>query len=526
MISVSQHIVNFKLNKPQAAALLIMAHEMWLLWSRGTGKTVGAIAPWILHKVEVMPRSSGGLIGTSFADLESKILQPIFLAFEMLGYIKDEGYVYGKRPPDHWVKPLTPIIDYEHVVSFPNGTTMELISLHKKGSANGKSFQWIVGDEAKLLNENQLRQEVFPILRGHVRHFGDSPWYGAKLFVTDKYSPSLHWILEKRKLHDKALTDAILHYQIKYNNLQVRFADCTNENTKAKIKQKMGKLSDLLTALRKQSVYFSEASAYDNLENLSKDYIENMRRSMTGYEFSIAIENEDPTRAENGYYAARTEQHLYDHPFDDDVTKPLGVTFDYQASISPLAVFQVNDLVIPGGKSLNYLNNFYVLQPLGLKEVVDQFCDYYADRPCKQVFYFYDHTAKGRRNGHKSYKDEIVQFFTERGWTVVEIYMGQAPGHGIKYNRLKTFFEENEEGKLPIRIHRHRCATMVLAMDQTRTKETSAGTEKNKGTETKEGFPQEQSTHFPDAFDMGVWAVLEMDLYPYYVDATAPAVIR
>src|SRR5215217_963627 len=99
-----RRIMDFTPNGPQLKAALVMCNEMWCLWARGTGKTVGVIAPWILHKVENMPRSNGGLIGKSFTDLETKILQPLFLAFEMFGIEKDIHYTYGKKPPDYFAR--------------------------------------------------------------------------------------------------------------------------------------------------------------------------------------------------------------------------------------------------------------------------------------------------------------------------------------------------------------------------------------------------------------------------------------
>lgn len=504
-------IIPFKFNKPQAIAYTVMANEIWITASRGSGKTAGIIAPWILHKVENMPRSNGGFLAKSFSDLENKILPPLFLAFEMLGYLQDVHYVYGKKPPENWEKPLTPIVDFTHVLTFNNGTTLEMISLHVKGSANGKSLQWLVADEAKFLNENQLREEVFPILRGHVRYFGASPWYGAKLFVTDKMSATLHWILAKRKLHNPKRVNAVIYYQNEMNQLRFLLSNSTIVEA-ARIKRQMKKLDVVLASLRKDLVYYGEATAQDNIENLSKDYIDNMRRSLTDYEFRISIGNEDPTRVEDGFYSCRTENHLYDTDFDEDYTQPLGVTLDYQASLAPLVAFQVNDLVIPGVKSLNILDSIYVKPPEHLREVVNKFCDQRKHRPCKEVYYFYDHTAKSADPARKSLYEECTSYFEDNGWEVTQIFMGQAPGHNYKYSKLKEFFEEL--GDMPIRFHKYRCASLLLAMDQTGTLETDKGTKKDKSKERIKTFPQEQATHLPDAFDMCVWGTLELDLYP------------
>jgi hypothetical protein len=393
-----------------------------------------------------------------------------------------------------------------------------------KGSANGKSLQWLVADEAKLLDENQLREEVFPILRGHVKYFGNSPWYGAKLFVTDKLSPSIHWILEKKKLMDDDVIGAVIFYQLKMNELTAKLQGVA-DSTAIVVRRKIRKLGGLLAALRKNLVYYGEARALDNIDNLSVSYFDNMRRSLTAFEYSIAIDNEDPRRAENGFYGSRKEYHLHSSDYDEDVTQPLAVALDYQASISPLVAAQINDLVVPGVKTLNFIKDFYVKQPLGLKHVVDEFCTHYQYRPCKEVYYFYDHTAVGVRNMHKKFHEEVEDFFESNGWIVTSIYMGGAPYQNLKYSRINNLFEHEETTRYPIRIHQHRCATMVLSMDQTGTLESpTEGTKKDKAGEKNRNIPQEQTTHFSDTYDQIVWGVEELGMYPErstYVSAVA-----
>ena len=103
-------------------------------------------------------------------------------------------------------------------------------------------------------------------------------------------------------------------------------------------------------------------------------------------------------------------------------------------------------------------------------------------------------------------------FFKRRNWTVTNIYIGGAPDHDLKYARFKTYFENSDPSIMPVRIHKVRCA--MLAMDQTATKETDQWTKKDKSSEKDTSFPQEQSTHLPDCFDQGAWAVLELKRYP------------
>lgn len=509
-----RHYAKFTLNVPQARFLTVMANESWLFMGRGTGKTQGCTAPWTLHKVEVMPGSCGALIGQSFSDLEAKIIKPLFMGFQMLGHEYDVHFTYGTKPPAHWTRPIIPIIDWSHVIAFPNGTTIQLVSLHQKGSANSNSFQWMIGPEAKFFDPVQLRQEAFPTLRGLTNQFGKSPWYGAKMFETDKYGADIHWILEKRKLHDEAIIKTVIYYQLQYNDLRLKLATATESNA-YRIRLQMSHFQEMLNMLRHQLVFVGEASAYDNIANLQPEYFDNMKRSLSKYEYEVAVLNMDPTKVDNNFYSGRTDRHLYTKLNDEDMNKPLAVALDYQASFSPLVWCQLNDLVIPGTRSLNFIGSMYVKQPFGRKHVVDQFCEHYKDRPCKEVLYYYDHTANDEQNGRKRKWEETADYFKANGWKVSPQYMGQAPLHSSKFDRINNYLEnENPEQHPPIRIHRSGCADMLMSMDLSETLETSSGTKKDKTKEKDKKFPQEYAPHLSDTFDMLVWAIIEKKMYP------------
>ena len=516
MIS-NKTFAQFNLNRPQARFHTVMANESYLLWSRGTGKSVGGSAPWTLHKVEVMPRSSGGVIVQTFKDGESKILKPLFESFGKMGHIKDKHYTYGKEPPKHWQRPLTPIIDWRQVVAFPNGTSMQMISLHNEGSANSNSFQWLLGLEAKYLKQSQLQAEVMPTLRGHKEVFGNSPWYMATLFESDKYSPNIHWLLKKKELHNEEVVQAVMYYQLKLNELRLSLAT-VEERQAYRVKKKMDAITYILNALRRNLVFYSEASAIENEINLPDGYLEKMKRSLTDYEYRVSILNEDPTTAEDGFYPERTEEHTYyrNPHTDDDVTRPIAVAMDWQALLTPLVSCQINDKVLPGVRSLNFLQSFFVKHPQGIPDVIKTFCDYHTYRICKEVILFYDHTAVAERNNAKSYFREAESAFIKNGWRVTKVNLGQTPFHDVKYNRINAHLRG--EGKYPIRFNLEGCKTLLLSMDNTAVKRGSTY-KKDKSKETDKNFPQEMATHFSDTFDVLVWGICEQDRYPVSVSS-------
>jgi hypothetical protein len=517
------NIRGLEFNKPQARALTVMANEIWCPWARATGKTTVLGVNWCLHKVEVMPGSIGGLVCTSFEDWKNKISQPFFAGLQMMGYKDGEDYCYGKRPPADWQKPLLPIIDFKNVISFPNGTCIIIISLFMKGSANGLSLQWLYVPEVKLMKEGQLRSEVFPILRGLYKEYGKSPWYGAKLMETDKYAPDIYWILEKQKLHDEKKVMAVLYWQLQYNELRGKLLTAP-ESTANKYKRTMRAIQALLDTLRRDLVYYGEANALDNIENIGEAYIENMRRSLTDYEFRISILNENPMKVEKSFYPGRNDNHLYCMDKDDDVSKPLVVALDYQASISPLVACQFSERVT-GKRTLNFLQAHYVLQPLGLRHVVDAFCEANKLRPCKEVIYLYDHTAVAKDSVRNPYWVEVEDAFKKNGWSIRSIYMGAAPGHSEKYRKMDHWFAEDTDTTVPIRMHKIHCAHMIMSMDMAGLKN-NAGIEKDKSTEKKKNYPQHLATHFSDVFDQLAWGLLEQKLYSGHTVSTGDVALR
>lgn len=508
----------FNLVKPHARLLSVMANETYMLGSRASGKTTQVSGPWVLHKVAELPGSMGGLVGRSFTDLESKILPPLLSSFQMQGVKMDVDYVYGKKPPATWGQPLTMNIDYRHQIYFRNGTVMRLISLHDEASANSYSFQWLLVPEAKFMDEKQLTSEVYPTLRGLVDHFGQSPWYGAKLLESDKYSSNIHWLLEKRKLHDEETASAILFLQMEVNALSLKLTEA-EESMAHKIRAEIRNLTAMINRMRENLVYFGEANAIDNLINLSPKYIENMRRSLTLHEFEIAILNKDPQRAERGFYPERNDKHVYYEPqMDDDVTKPLIITMDWQASITPVVVCQVNDKVVKGVRTLNFINNFYVKWPHGIPHVIQQLCEHYKKRLCKEVVFMYDHTAIGRQNKGSNYSEDVVAAFRKHGWAVDERYMGKAPLHDDKYREINAALLESNGG-LPIRINGNTCQHMLLSIDKAEVLEKTL-TEKDKRDEKNDKKDQLHTTHFSDAFDQAVWGVA---IKKYYADINTDA---
>jgi hypothetical protein len=513
-------VIEYELNKPQMFLQLVWAAIMYLLWARGTGKTVGGIAPWMVRVAEAMPGHLSGIFGKTYTHLDNNIMPKILLGLNNVGFRRDHDFVVGVKPPEHWDKCLYPIKDYKRTLTWRNGTTWQQVSLHEKGSPNAFDFQSGIFDECKYMDQAQLEDEVFPTFRGFDNLFGHKSEYLSKIFCTDKLQEYhlLKWILDKRQEVDPNRVETVINLQLKVNELEAAMEGATATQRK-QLNILIRRIQIKLNQLRKGMVYVSEAKARDNIKNLGKAWFKDKINGMSKYEFDVAIENNDPIQAKDGFYPDLSDKNQYEelYPgFDCVPTIPFIIAMDYQHSVAPMCVAQIAEL--PGNtfKSLNFVNEFYTLAPHNLRECVDLFCAHYRSHPCKRVYFVYDQTAIGVRPTAEPVFQIVIKQFKKHGWNVINTYMGDNPEHYDKYVNINMWLRE--AGKwLPVYFNSTRCPKTIKSMQTAGTKIVDGKTKKDKEYENVRNYPtvdQSETTHFSDTADMTLWAVNKKKLIP------------
>lgn len=519
------------LNRPQLRSGMIFAPEEWAIWARGTGKTKGLLAPKSARYLDMMPRCVGVFVGATFTQILTRTLPPIVAGWEKLGYKNGVHFLIGQKPSKQWKDmwnwqgPYHMPFNYEYFISWWNGAGIQLISQDRAGSSNGVSIDFIMGDEAKLLNEKRLKEELFPANRGIYRDLVDNPHHHGKTFTTDMpVGTAGRWILDKANEMDQDRLDGIVTILMKMYQLNHELAHCKSKKMATAISQKLISGEKMLNLLRRNFVYYHEATALDNIDALGVDYIKEELRSLSKFEFSTSILNIKPIKLEDGFYPALDEEvhgyfaydyHHYDklgYNFellqslrdcrkDADLIagKALHIAIDYNRRIWPIVTGQVQH------DELRILSELHVLYPKGLDDMLDMWCEYYKPHAKKVVYFWYDHTALGETR--KPLRDEIVNGLRERGWTVVEKYIGKALDHTVKYNFMLDVLSES--GKYPwrVRMNRDNCKYAFLSMYQAQAIEKEGGFKKNKQTERDPKFPAEESTHISDAIDTLVYGI-------------------
>lgn len=514
------------LNKPQRVADIVNAHEHYHVWGRGTGKTEGPIARRSINNQNKMPRGATGMVAATYMQILTRTLPPLEKAWQRYGYMPNVHYWVGKFPPKNLkipraiYHPNSP----EHCVFWWNGHVRHFMSLDRPNLSNGKTVDSIDGDEARFLNYQRYLDDIAPTNRGNREVFGHLAEHHSVTFCTDMPADqSGKWILEKEHEVNKGLITQIINIQLQYNDLELEVAHPkTLPARKVYLARKMRGYAAALNELRKDAVFYSEASSLANIEILGEDQFKQWKREMKPAVYERAVLNKRIIQVEKGFYPLLDlERHTYDafdYGFIDskstllmqrsfepdsrcdadvDTTKPLDIAFDCNGYFNCCAIGQQSD------KEYRVLNGLYVKDEDRLEELCQNVIAYYRHHPTKILNFYYDHTFVWTDSTRLyTYADAIAKAFTSKGWKVNMLYIGQQPKQDTRYRMWGQVLKEDDRRVVRVRLNKSNCAQLLVALQRAAVRQGSKGFEKDKRDESRiHTVPPEEATHFTDAFD-------------------------
>lgn len=520
-------------NRPQLRSMLIGAPVEILIAGRGTGKTEGVLAPKsAISYLGTMPRATGVIVGATYNQILTRTLPGLVKGWEMLGYKRDVHFVIGRAPSDKWIRqwnwpgPYRMPFKFNYCISWWNGALVYFVSQDIVGSSNGITIDWIIGDEAKYLKEERFNQELLPANRGIIPAFKNNPFHHGITLTTDMPTGSGgRWLLDKEKESDPVRANEILKIQKVISSLRANM-DRARKGDKPHYYKQIRVLEEEINDLRKNLLYYHEASSLENIHALGIDYIKQQLMMTTQYEFDTQILNLRLEKVEDGFYPDFDEDvHGYtsvnnafleglNYDFskiegidcrrdaDLDAKKGLHIAIDYNRRIHPLVVLQETKT------ELRIVKGLHSLFPKKLKDVVQKFCDYYKPHKTKIVYYWYDQTAVSDLNETRQC-DDVVKILRKNGWSVVRMYMGVAPEHIDKYNMYGHLLQEDGHYNRIFRINRENAPSLIRSINLAQAEIRKGGFGKLKLSEKDPKFPAEDATHYSDALDMLVWGLLE-----------------
>lgn len=518
-------------NKPQRLTQLIGANISVIVAGRRTGKTDSIAAPFVLRNMQRMPGSTGGIVVPTFKHGLTNTLPGLFAAWKRWGYIRGVHYVIGRKPPKTFAKPIIEPAEFEHVISFYNGSCAVIISQDRPGSSNSLTLSWLLIDEAKFIDYNRLKDETLPANGGIKSHFGKHSCNHSILILSDMpQTQKGSWFLHYKEKMDVEVIRAIegLVYDIWKLKERMKKAKADGQEIPRAWIYQLRHKDRQLNQLRSVATYYKEYSSIENLQLLGENYIRQMKRDLTPLTFQTSILCQRIGIAKDGFYSSMKERHKYDasnfeyldevaqsfyseneaQSFDGELDcradrdcnplAPICIGMDYNANINWIVAGQ------PSGRRLNVLKSFYVKFERKLPALIDDFCQYYAFHQNKTVIFYYDTTALGSNYAvnEQDFRWVIIHEFERHGWTVIDVYLGNPMRHDEKYLLINQAFA-GKQRLMPF-FNRQNNDDLILAVQAAGVSRGRNGFHKNKAgeklAETEEDL-LEHRTDGTDAFD-------------------------
>lgn len=529
-------------NRPQMMAQFIAANTTVVCAGRRTGKTDSIAAPYVLKMVQRMPGSTGGIVVPTFKHGLTNTLPGLFAAWKRWGYENGLHYVVGCKPPKHFRKPIIEPANFEHVISFYNGSVAVIISQDRAGSSNGLTLSWLLVDEAKFIDYLQLKEETLPANGGIKSHFGRHSFNHALMILSDMPQTQRgSWFLHYREKMDPTLIRTIegtLHEIWRQKQLARELMKQPNPDARdiERLKSRIRCLDRDLNKMRSVAVYYREYSSIENLQLLGENYIKQMKRDLTPLTFQTSILCQRIGITKDGFYSSMREAHKYnasdlayldslgydgcfdggqlriDSMADADVNPdaPICIGMDYGANINWIVGGQPRD------NKLLVIKSFFVKFERKIPALVEDFCNYYSTHRNKTVIYYWDATAKNSNYAvnDTDFHQVVVREFERRGWTVIDIYLGMPMRHEEKHLLINMAFQGKQ--RLMPMFNRQNNDDLILAVQTAGVTRGSKGFRKYKAgeklAETEENL-MEHRTDGTDAFDT---LYIGCEKYPQY----------
>ena len=496
-------------------------HDEVIVAGRGVGK--GAIQARRLQSCfQGMPGSMGGFVAPSVKRCLTNILPSMLIHLERWGFKRDLHYVVGRRPWKklHWKTPIFSPANWENTISFYNGSVCNVISQDRSGTSNSMSLDYLIIDEAKFIDFEQLKDETFQANRGNEMYFRNFPLHHGMTITSDMpVTKNGSWFLSYKDKQDPELVKVIegLIFQI----WKLRQKLVKHPEQHESLNNRLIELNRQLDFFRSKCLLYKEYSSIENLALLGEEFIQRAKRDLPPLTFASSIMCQRVGISADGFYGGLSETtNLYTAPnesvlnlhnldkadggmlpndcrmdADRDDRLPLLIAFDTNNLINWLVVGQVQK------SKLRVLKSFFVKYERKIPEILEDFNNYYHFHRRRQVIFYYDSTMVGTNWGlhyNDPHKD-VVRTLRAMGWSIREAYLGNPMNHIEKNALINKMFRGR--ARLQVLINRDNNPDLLISI-------TSAGVRNGKKDKSGEKLAEteedklEARTDGSDAFDV------------------------
>lgn len=486
MKTIFKPIKNIILNPMQLAAIesnrVGGVKKIYIEAGRGAGKST--ILGWFVKEAaRQMPRATGVLVGSTFVQIKSRTFPSTKEGLEMFGLYEGIDYVIGKCGKSQGFEmPFQTPNSWHNVVHFANGFILVLVSLEDPNSGRGLNAYCVVGDEAALLEQTRLFNNVLTTNR-------------AKKALFEK----------KSMLHSQIFTSSVALTKTGewFTNMEKLSKEKPNEYN------------------------FIKANAYVNAMNLKAGWVQEMyEQRVSDLLFNAEILNIRPRKVAEGFYPMLSaEKHYYKYKYNvsllEDFTEkyiptckhdadlvrgiPIQLSLDFGGRINCCIVAQE----LKNLNTINILKDFHVKNPQKLSDLVKKVIDYYQPHKesCNIIHLYHDRSGfKSEANSKSTLAQDVEDMLRVAGWKPINMTPNSNnPSHIHKYRLINEILEEAGRSLPFVRLNENNCTDLIVSMENAGLKFKKDAFEKDKSSERSTTIAQEHATHLSDCFDYLLW---------------------
>ena len=495
---IGEALKNIELNALQMAA--VIANQRYGIKNidieagRGVGKST-ILGYFMKEAVDQMPRATGVLVGETYVQIKSRTLPSTKEGLEMFGIYENIDYVVGKCGGEGYEMPFQAPNSWANVIHFRNGFIWVMVSLDDPNAGRGLNAYIVMGDEAALLREERLFNNVLITNRARKVQFENKSLCNAQIFAsTVAMTKTGEWFTNREKL--------------------------SLEEVKNKV------------PLHKRKHMFIKGNALINKHNLREGYFEDMRKqAISKLHYDAEILNIRPKGVTEGFYSQLdASRHYYYHKYDtaklQDIPitetfvpsckydtdlvrgKNLELNLDFGGRINCATVSQYLESI----NEARFLKEFYVKgkDKRKLNDLVKDFIDYYEPHKssCNIIHLYHDKSGfKEQENSITTLAEDVTNLLTKAGWVVINMTPEtNNPSHILKFRLINTLLAEEDYTLPRIRINADNCPNLIISMENAPIKLTGKdGFEKDKSSEKSKVIKQEEATHLSDTLDYNLY---------------------
>lgn len=511
---------------------LIKPKNLYLFGGRGVAKSSDIIAKRTIDVIYDMPRGSFAFVADTYVNLLTNIVPAIMSGWEnRLEFHEGIHYVVDKQPPSEWPKPYIKTFEYKHTINTFNGCKFFLTSLDRPSSNAGISVVHIFGDEAKYLKHEKLAK-LFPALRGDYRLFGHSHYFMGQTFCSDMADPNnleYDWMLQMEKSMDRQQIYRILQTALVLNEISYELflaeRSGSDEQKIQNIKRNQERWMERIRKIRHNSTFFHVVSTLANIDILTFDYLINNLQSLGLETFRTVILSIRKT-LESGsrFYGALSETHFYEDGYNYDYYNQFGLKSNIPQTSVGLRYVQHDRLLEAGfdagnmmslvigqeqGSAYRILKDMYVITPDWIRELADQFLQFFSQHRRKILHLYYDRAANQYRKSKRDFATHIkhdIEYDKQgrrTGWIVQLMSIGQGNiTHAEEFNLMNVLMGEKDRRLPKLLIDKFECKHLKSQLECTPVEKGGKGEIKKvkKGDKLPPSRLPMESTNLTDAF--------------------------